>query len=65
MTETAKRPVPSPPPGGRRLAVVPPRTVVPVHPDDTLVTYWNHPCPECSVWVPNHRRACAAHEVQS
>jgi hypothetical protein len=24
--------------------------------------YWNHSCPRCTTWVPNHRTYCMAHE---
>lgn len=24
--------------------------------------YWNHPCPRCVTWVPNHRTYCMTHE---
>ena len=24
--------------------------------------YWNHSCPRCLTWVPNHRTFCTTHE---
>lgn len=24
--------------------------------------YWNHHCPRCVTWVPNHRTYCLTHE---